>query len=300
MAKLGAKKTASTHEAPTRACGQSTTSTRPSGVSSRLSARKSRWSRVFPVAAAGASASRPASLSRWRADQTSRLAGLSSTNLRQCHPQITSQSPTTPTRPGGSGDGVRNTERDAMASRVRSSSLDLHGTTGFLPSTSSKISTIQPPRPRRGKTGTWARAHPRAARRQPLPPCGGPRASAGWAQVQQPPWRRSDARLRSGAARPHQVRTQQTARPPIQQDCLAGSPQPRARVPECLTTRTGGQPRPEVWTLSPCSPILRTQNPLIGFRTTRRMVLNGVFLDRRCALRHHLACHRRTALCPTP
>ena len=109
-----------------------------------------------------------------------------------------------------------------------------------------------PPRLRREKTETLGRAHPRAARRRPWPPCDGPRVSAGWARVP-PPWRRSDARPRSGAARPHQARTRRTGRPPTKRDYQAGPLRPCAHAPERPTNQTGAPPRREVWMLSSSS-----------------------------------------------
>jgi hypothetical protein len=63
MATLGSRMSRSTQAAPTHAHGQSTATTRV-GVSSRLSARRSTWSRVGPRAAAGQPASRSATIAR--------------------------------------------------------------------------------------------------------------------------------------------------------------------------------------------------------------------------------------------
>src|SRR5215210_2172375 len=146
MATLGAKKRRSTQAAPTRAWGQSTTTTR-SGVSSRLSARRSRCSSVSPAATFGAPASRPARRSRLRADQPSSPAGRSRASFPQCPPAMTDHPSTPPTVRTSSGDGVRSSARAAMASSARSSSPGHQGSVGLLPSTCSKRRSTQPSSP---------------------------------------------------------------------------------------------------------------------------------------------------------
>jgi len=139
MATLGAIITRSTNAAPVLACGQSTTTT-PSPVSSRLSARRSPCSRVRPAECSGQVASSSARPARCRADHVSSpSAPPAAARSRQPRSIRLSRRPTAVS---STGVGVSAAASRSVAASTWDSWPGCQGSSGCTPSTSSSSSAI--------------------------------------------------------------------------------------------------------------------------------------------------------------